>query len=274
MTKPMPDADDDLTSALLQVPDLLLDALSLHAAKLDASECESFQAVLGKLQSDLKQADLGSRVLETTGEIIDAIASYNRYLERQVGLQMQDERLGTEEAPGATPLQACEEPQRGPKTPPVAGSEDPVTGLPGQSLAEIAFQQAIESSAHAHAVAFCVNRMATIKERFGSDHGDQIMMLYSQHLAQQLSAGDQLFRWRGPCLVGLISRPDDATSGAWIRRLGATRFDHSLESNHRVVLVPVSASWTAIRLWEQESVAHVREALDTFLRSNSRHSTR
>jgi GGDEF domain-containing protein len=264
---PIPDAGDELTSALLQVPDLLLDALSLHAAKLEASEFEGFQAALGKLQDDLKQADIGSRVLETTGEIINTIASYNRYIERHVGLHMQGEFLHTGESSGA-------EPQRGPEIPLTPGGEDPVTGLPDQRRAELAFQRAIESGTRTHAVAFCINRMATIKERFGSHHGDQIMMVFSQHLAQQLSAGDQLFRWRGPCLVSLISRPDDATSVAWIRRLGATRFNHSLESNSRVVLVPVSASWTAIRLWEQQSVANVREALDTFLSSNSRHSTR
>jgi GGDEF domain-containing protein len=262
MTEPMPDVADELTSALLQVPDLLLDALSLHAAKLDAPEYESFQAALAKLQSDLKQADTGSRALRTTAEIISTIASYNRSIERHVG-----------KPSGAAPLQACEKPQHGPETPP-AGGEDPVTGLPDHRLAELAFQQAIESSARVHAVAFCINRMATINERFGSQHGDQIIMLYSQQLAQQLSAGDQLFRWRGPCLVGLISRPDDATSGAWIRRLGATRFNHSLNSDKRVVLVPVSASWTAIRLWEQGSLAKVREVLDAFLSLNSRRSTK
>jgi GGDEF domain-containing protein len=149
-----------------------------------------------------------------------------------------------------------------------------VTGLPGHRLAEVAFQQGIESGARIYAVAFCINRIATINERFGFQCGDQIMLAYSQQLAQKLSPGDQLFRWRGPCLVSVVDRPDDETTPAWIRRLGGTRFDHSHESNGRVVLVPVSTSWMAIRLWEQESFTNVREALDTFLVSHSRQSLR
>jgi GGDEF domain-containing protein len=311
--KPMPDAGDELTSARLLVPDLLLDALALHAAKPDLSEYESFEAALGKLQGDLKRADLGPRVLETTDQIIHTIASYNRYLERQVMVHQKEfqaiasvlirdflEFRGDSQA-SADKLRALEgrlekaehiedvrllrteleellrhsrATKRGPETSAAPGGEDPVTGLPGRHLAELAFQRAIESGARVHAIAFCINRMATINERFGFQHGDQIMLFYSQHLAQQLSTGDQLFRWRGPCLVGLISRPDDETAGVWIRRLTATRFDHSLESNNRAVLVPVSASWVAIRLWEQGSVANVRETLDAFLSSNSRQSQR
>jgi GGDEF domain-containing protein len=328
----MAGASDELTAALLLVPDLLLSALALHAAKLDPAEYESFQAALGKLRGDLKQADLGSRVLETTGEIINTIESYNRYLERHVVLhdrgfqaivsvlirnflefsnasqasadklralerrldkaehiedvrlltteleglfqRIQGESLRTEEPSSTAPGQVCGEPKRVAETPRARGGEDPVTGLPDERLAELALQRAIESGVRVHAIVFCVNRMATINERFGFHHGDQIISFYSQHLAQQMSTGDQLFRWHGPCLVGLISRPDDETSGAWIRRLAATHFDHSLESNGRVVLVPVSASWVAIRLWEQESVANVRATLDTFLSSNSRHSLR
>jgi GGDEF domain-containing protein len=330
--KPMPGASDDLAAALLGVPDLLLSALALHAAKLDPSEYESFQAALGKLRGDLKEAELGSRVLVTTGEIINTIESYNRYLERHVAshdrelqaivsilirnfLELSDgghtsahklralerrlekagsiedvrllrtkleelfrhiqgESLRPKQPSSAAPGQAPGKPKRGPGIPSAPGGEDPVTGLPGHRLAELAFQQAIESGARVHAIAFCISRIATINERFGSQCGDEIMLSYSQQIAQQLSAGDHLFRWRGPCLIGVISRPDDETSAAWIRRLGTTHFDHSLESNGRVVLVPVSASWMVIRLWEQESVANVRHMLDAFLSSHSRQSLR
>jgi GGDEF domain-containing protein len=309
MTKPMPEAADELTSALLQVPDLLLDALSLHAAKLDPSDHESHQAALAKLQSNLRDSGPDSRVLKTTDEIIQTIASYNRSIERHVLLQNKEfqaiasvlirnflEFCGGSQA-FADELRALEgrleqarhvkdirslrieleellqhsgATKRGPETPAAPSVEDPVTGLPGRHLAELAFQRAIETGARVHAVAFCINRMATINERYGFQHGDQILMFYSQHLAQHLSTGDQLFRWRGPCLVCLINRREDAASNAAIRRLSTTRFEHSIESNSRAVLVPVSASWIAIRLWEQESAASVREALDTFLSSHSR----
>jgi GGDEF domain-containing protein len=307
----MPDAGDELTSALLQVPDLLLDALSLHAAKLDPSECESHQAGLGKLQSDLREADRHSRVLKTTDAIIKTIASYNRHIEHHAVLHNKEfqaiasvlirsllEFCGGSQA-FADELRALEgrleqakhiedvrllrteleellqrsgATKRGPETPPAPAIEDPVTGLPGRQMAELAFQQAIESGARTHAVAFCINRMATINERFGFQHGDQILMFYSQHLAQQLSTGDQLFRWRGPCLVCLVARMNDEASRTTIRRLSMTRFEHSIESHNRAVLVPVSASWMAIRLWEQVGVESVRDMLDTFLTSHSRHS--
>jgi GGDEF domain-containing protein len=329
MRKPMPDAGDELTAALLRVPDLLLSALGLHAAKLDPWEYESFQTALGKLRDNLKNAEHDSDALVTTGQIINTIESYNRYLERYVVLHHREfqaivsvlighfldlpgashasadklralerrlektehiedvrllrtkleellqhmiaESLPTER-PAAAPGQAFGEPQGGPGSPRALDGEDPVTGLPGYRLAELAFQQGIESGVRVYSIAFCIDRMATINERFGFQHGDQIMLSYSQQLAQQLSPGDQLFRWRGPCLVSVISRPDDESSPECIRRLGATRFDHSIESNGRTVMVPVSASWTAIRLWELESAANVRDTLNAFLSSHSRQS--
>ena len=332
MRKPMPEVGDELTSALLRVPDLMLSALVLHAAKLDPSEYESFQAAMGKLRSDLKLAENGSRVLVTTGQIIHTIESYNRLIERhlvsrrgeflaivsvliryflelpgvshasadklralerrfekaehieevrlfRIKLEELLQHMQGESSPAkgpsdAAPGQARGDPRRDPEIPGSRDGEDPVTGLPGHRLAEVAFQQGIESGARVYAIAFCINRIATINERFGFQCGDQIMMAYSQQLAQQLSPEDQLFRWRGPCLVSVINKPDDEATPAWIRRLGATRFDHSLESKGRVVLVPVSTSWVAIRLWEHESFTNVRETLDTFLSSHSRQSLR
>ncbi|HWB82762.1 MAG TPA: diguanylate cyclase [Bryobacteraceae bacterium] len=145
---------------------------------------------------------------------------------------------------------------------------DTVTGLPNWSMAEAAFRKAMESHAPAYAVILAIERLAGINHRFGFAHGDRLMLLYAQHIARQLPAGDQLFRWRGPSLVALVERQSAEGIPVEIRRLAA-RFEHTMEVHGRQVMVAVSASWMSLALRDHPSFKEVRDLLDGFVTSHT-----
>src|SRR5262245_37760225 len=81
------DSTDEITPALLRVPGLLLEALSLHAITYEPAERESFQATIRQLRNDLEKVQSGPSVLGITGEIIRTIQAYNANLERSIEMK-------------------------------------------------------------------------------------------------------------------------------------------------------------------------------------------
>jgi len=89
---------------------------------------------------------------------------------------------------------------------------DPVTGLAQRPDAEAALVEAAQENRRLYAVIFVIERLELINSRFGYAAGDQILVLFSQHLSQNLSRRDQLFRWSGPALLALLERDGGAPS--------------------------------------------------------------
>jgi diguanylate cyclase (GGDEF)-like protein len=141
---------------------------------------------------------------------------------------------------------------------------DRVTGLPNFRAAEHAIRSAIAARTSTYAVLFCVERVDVINGRFGFSVGDQILMLFGQHLAQRLPATDLLFRWRGPGFLAIIERTGPEISiRAEIARLVSARLEQEIELGDRSVLLPISASWMLTSVTDS-TLDKVSKKLDTF----------
>jgi len=122
--------------------------------------------------------------------------------------------------------------------------QDPVTGLPGRPEAEAALVELATKNRRAYAVVFVIERLELINVRFGYAAGDQVLLLFSQHLAQSLSGADQLFRWSGPALLALLKREGTPTEvREELTRITAPRLEKTVHVGGRSVLLPLGANW-------------------------------
>jgi GGDEF domain-containing protein len=138
---------------------------------------------------------------------------------------------------------------------------DLVTGLPNFRTAEKAIREACAANTKTYLVLLCVERLDVINGRFGFSVGDQILMLFGQHLAQCF---DRLYRWRGPGFLALVDRSGPEISiRAEIARTVSTRLELEIELSGRSVLLPISSSWMLTGL-AQTSVEQITQKIDKF----------
>jgi GGDEF domain-containing protein len=141
---------------------------------------------------------------------------------------------------------------------------DMVTGLPNLRAAERAIGSAIAANTSTYAVLLCVERVEVINTRFGFAIGDRVLMLFGQHLAQRLSKGDQLFRWRGPGFLALLDRTGPEISiRAEIARVVSARLEQEIELSGRSVLLPIASSWMMTSL-AGSTLEKTSQKLDAF----------
>lgn len=154
------------------------------------------------------------------------------------------------------------------KAGPAAGvpKMDSLSGLPLRAQAEYTLDAVIQSGGHGCVVAFVVDRVHLINARFGYGVGDQILLLFREHLAQHLKEGDRLFRWTGPVFLALLDRPNVPDGvRAEVKRVTAKKLETTVQIGSRFVLLPVSSSALIISLLESESAAAVIEQVDAFV---------
>lgn len=121
---------------------------------------------------------------------------------------------------------------------------DLVTGLPSRGQAEAFLRSDLLGKSNYHVAVFVVDRVAAVNARFGYAVGDEILRLFSQHLAQGLSAEDKLFRWSGPSLVAPLERPHPLHLVRAEMQRVSQRFEKTLIIGGRSVLLPIAANWT------------------------------
>ncbi len=142
---------------------------------------------------------------------------------------------------------------------------DPVTGLPDVEAAEAAVAAQMASPSPGYAALFRVERIELINSRFGFGAGDRVLVLLSQHVAQQLSASDRLYRWRGPALLALLERKAKVHDVRLeVTRISSTRLEHVIEIRNRSVLLPISSTSLTLRLEEAGSAEDAAEILNSF----------
>jgi GGDEF domain-containing protein len=120
---------------------------------------------------------------------------------------------------------------------------DAATGLPGYEECIAAIQEAIGRGTRHYAVVMVVNRVQPISARFGKEAGDWMLAQFSEYIGTQLTPADQLFRWTGPALVGILERPQalDQVRGI-VRRMFDTPINKTYDVNGRSVFIPISAA--------------------------------
>jgi GGDEF domain-containing protein len=145
---------------------------------------------------------------------------------------------------------------------------DPATGLLRQDAAEATMLKNLKAGIRNYIVTVVVNRMQSINARFGYQVGDQVLRTCSQSIEKQLAPGDQMFRWSGPALVLLLQRsePLEMVRGQ-LKRILDGRIEETYSLGSRAVLIPISTSWSAIKLVPPVGLA-VKQ-IQTFIASQS-----
>jgi GGDEF domain-containing protein len=147
---------------------------------------------------------------------------------------------------------------------------DPITGLAGHAAAERELRALIGAGESRYVAIFCVERLDLINSRFGFAAGDQILVMFSQYVAEQLSGEDKLFRWRGPCVVAILNRQGHFPEvQAELRRAASVRLEHNVSIGSRSVLLPLSQSWSLLKLSGASNPEDLYARIDSFVASQA-----
>jgi GGDEF domain-containing protein len=153
--------------------------------------------------------------------------------------------------------------------------KDAVTGLPDAGCAARALNSVWSRRKDYYLAVLALERIETINLRFGFQAGDQMLLQLSQHVAQQLTPEDRLFRWRGPCLVILVHRRvPEALVTAELNRLATARLETGMMFREREVLVPASVSWNLFPLSGQSSAEDLVRQINDFAANRFRSGRR
>lgn len=275
--------------ALNRVISILLQGIAMNAFEFDAAAYENFQTSMRKLRDKMESAEDEDTALLLAGSAIRRLEEYNegaaRYVRARqaefegiVGLYSEAVLETSKASPDtcsllreiekdlACPcgndalaevkvrLAACLEQVRAEANPLrkglwAAGATDLVTGLPDVGFAMRAFAEIWSRRDDYFIAAISLDRLETINLRFGFKAGDQLLTALSGHLTRNLQDDDQLFRWRGPCLVLLLERHvSEAIVSAELARTMSARLEETLEVRDREVTVNISATWNLLPL--------------------------
>jgi GGDEF domain-containing protein len=147
---------------------------------------------------------------------------------------------------------------------------DSITGLAGHAAAVRAMSALVSAGESRYVAVFCVERLDLINSRFGFAAGDQILVIFSQYVAQQLSGTDKLFRWRGPGVVAILQRPGNFSEVQFeLRRSASARLEHSISIGSRLVLLPIAQSWSLLKLSGDTSAEDLSAKIDAFVASQA-----
>ncbi|MEQ1885414.1 MAG: diguanylate cyclase [Bryobacteraceae bacterium] len=140
------------------------------------------------------------------------------------------------------------------------GSTDPVTGLPGRQAGE-AYLMSLpdKSKANSYVVAFYVQRMELINSRFGDRMGTDVLCYSAQCFAKLLQLTDQLFRWRGPGFVAVLTR-GRSLSDVKLEVNSVYRTRITFEGADNSVIIPLSIVtqvWSARKSHAAELIQNV-----------------
>jgi GGDEF domain-containing protein len=275
------DADPEPGSLLVlaETATLALTSYNAMIGSLLISQRNEMQHILGMLRDTLvdiigETSRAGKRLqtitvdLERSGPITDLRVLKGQLTECLTGLKEEILQQKAQAAITVKKLQVTIE--RG-GTVAAAGKGanplDPITGLPDRDDAVAAMQTAIDGGKRQYAAVMIVNRVEMINTRFGSKVGDSMLIGFKEHMTEQLTGSDQLFRWTGPALVAILERSEPIeTVRRMVRRLLDARIDVSYSADGRSALIPVSAVWSVIPL---VSAADAEKRIQAFISAQS-----
>jgi len=147
---------------------------------------------------------------------------------------------------------------------------DPVTGLPPRPAAESVLDQACLSEVPAFAAVMVIDRLQTFNVRFGHAVGDQVLRLFTSFLKRQLSAEDRLFRWSGPTLVALLTRPGSIEQvRIEIGRIMKRTLEQKVRTETCTISLPIAARWAVFPMMASPRL--LSHKIDSFATSRMAH---
>lgn len=312
----------DPAPSLLRACSLLLEAIAIHAVQHDPVVYAAFRDSVRQHRLETEKPESTDQVLVSTGQVIQAMESYNRAVETFLRMQTSefhemvrmvsrtvleitresahaDENLSQIEKDLAaiagmddlrlmknmlrdslqsivqessrqreSARKVSEGLQAQLRSAPLEASVDGVTGLPDAVEAERAIEAAMASGSAAYVAVLCMERLNAINASFGYSVGDRLMLQFAQDVGQRLNAADRLFRWRGPTLAAVLSRPGKTHDvRIEVSRLVGQRHEQVVQFQGRTVLLPVAARCTVISLKETPLLQDALDRLNAFVAS-------
>jgi len=285
--------------ALNRVVSMLLQGIALHSFDSESPEAAGFQAAIRKVRSDFDKVDDDQdSALLLAGAAIRLMEDYNdgvrlharaRQTQYEAAVGVLSEALlevarasaetradfeqvirdlgssGVEELRAAVeairdhvadPLKECGIP---------GGTVDSATGLPDYGFAAAAIAEVWQGREDYFAAIFAAERLETINMRYGFAAGDQVLGLLGRTVGKALTAGDRLFRWRGPCVMALLKRhaPEAFVAGD-LGRMAMTKMEHAITLGDREVMLSVSTSWNLFPLRAAKGMEELLGQMNSF----------
>ncbi|MFN7922306.1 MAG: response regulator [Bryobacteraceae bacterium] len=128
-------------------------------------------------------------------------------------------------------------------------SEDRVTGLPNRRAIEPRLAEPNDDP-EMFVAALGVDHLAVLKQRFGAGAVDQVLLAFSQHLAQHLPDTCLIARWSASVFLIMPKEPGTVGLQREISRLLSTPMLHHLQLTGRSALLRVTASSAFFRIDE------------------------
>lgn len=302
---------DRKAEALNRVVSLLLQGISLHAFQFDPAATEAFQLSMRKLRAELEMVDdedsalllaaaairlleenngaaeahfqsrhnefekvvalLSDAFLEVSGSNEETMVEIKE-IERDIARARGPAALATGRARMAAAIAGARAASRAANEIEGAlGETDGITGLPDYTYGAAAIAEVWKHRNDFYVGIFAAERLDTINLRFGFQAGDQVLQTLSQDIAQQSAAGDQLFRWRGPCVMKLFRRrAPEAHVASEMTRTASARFELALSIRGRDAIVSISTSWHLFPLEDARSFEQLIGQLNEFAATRTR----
>lgn len=143
---------------------------------------------------------------------------------------------------------------------------DPVTQLPSRRAAETALA---EDGGSVFAVVFALERLQAINLKFGRQVGDEILNKFSGAIRKKMPPSDRLFRWSGPVLLAILSRPGSIESvRGEVACIAEGNLEYIIETSTRSVLIPIAAQWS---VFPKTAATHLLcQRIDAFTTARAR----
>lgn len=285
--------------ALSRVVSMLLQGIALHSSEAESAEAAGFEAAIRKVRGDFEKvgddqdsalllAEAAIRLMEDYNDGARLQARARRIChEAAVGVLCEgfldlarasaetraslEQVIGDLAASGVEELRAAVEAIRDEVAHPLkrcgipGGEVDGATGLPNYGFAAAAIAEVWERREDYFAAIFAAERLEAINMRFGFPAGDRVLGQLGRKVGKALTAGDRLFRWRGPCVMALVKRhaPEAFVAGD-LARVAAAKMEHGITLGDREVMLSVSTSWSLFPLKAAGSIEELLGRMNTF----------
>jgi len=213
----------------------LLDGVSQHVIPGDGQDLKKFRSEISSLSGSLSERSSIEEISSLLHSGLKSLAAYNTRTAKFVTQPVALAASGLADRAGAEQEIAAK----------IGTKQDCVCGL------------------------FLVNRLASIQTRFGRGVGDEVMLLAAERLAQHLPAA-AVFRWSESALIALVDVDTNiAEVTRRFARAASMNLEKNIETQHRLVLVPISLSFTLKRLSGTCAAPDVFQELYRFVSVNT-----